>query len=174
MTPDSGFSFVEDADWKTGRRTYEGAGSQLPRQNLWRLHSRSHGPGDPDRHHQAPHPAASEETADCDRVCRAPGQNWPRVQGRRGGPESTVPDLGCFCFSIKYVHSVIYSNDFFFLHFSTRTGIQRPLWERRELKPPMRAKRKKERRKKRKKMQRKGKNKYLGIVNWKINIIAFW
>lgn len=37
----------------------------------------------------------------------------------------------------------------------------------------MRAKRKKERRKKRKKMQRKGKNKYLGIVNWKINIIAF-
>lgn len=73
MTTDSGFSLVEDADRKTGRRTHKGAGSQLPGQNLWWLHGRSHGPGDRDRHHQASHPAAGEETADCDRVCRASG-----------------------------------------------------------------------------------------------------
>lgn len=46
----------------------------------------------------------------------------------------------------------------FFLLFWTRTGIQRPLWERRELKPPMRAKRKKEKRKRKKKMQRREKS----------------
>lgn len=80
-------SFVGEADQKGRRGGNRCFGPQLPRKDHRRLHSRSHGPGHPERANQKTHPAADQETTDCCRVHRSAGQTGPRVSDGGGGAE---------------------------------------------------------------------------------------
>lgn len=57
-------SFVEETYSKTGRGNNGGAGSQLSCKAVRWLHPRSHGPGHPERCHQASHLPAGDQTTD--------------------------------------------------------------------------------------------------------------
>lgn len=81
------FSPMEPTDQEAGRGCDQGTGPRLSCEDFWWLHTRSHGPGDPEHRHQAPHPAAGQQTADGRRVCGSTSQDWPCVSGGRRGPQ---------------------------------------------------------------------------------------